>query len=314
MEIFFLMALVFLLEGFFSGSETALISMNILRMEHLIEKKNKLALAAHDLIKKPDKLLATTLIGANLMVVINSALATSFFERIAPDKAALLATCTVVPLSLIFGELIPKTVYRYYANAMALRVSYPLRWVQIILYPAVILISFIASKVNKLVNPKGVAKNPLLTKEEIQIAIREIQQQGVLNDKEKDYIDRIFEFTLTKVGDITVPLNKVASVDYNDSRDSLIAKSRQFGFTRFPVFQDKVLKGVINIYDLFFNGEIEWHTFVRPLRNTHIEEHLDRLFSLMQPGKESMAAVFKENVLIGIVTLEDLIEEINRKL
>lgn len=301
-------------EAFFSGSEIALVSMNILKIEHLIERKNKFAIMAHDLIKKPDRLLVTTLVGTNLSVVISSSVATSLFTGISPKHGSLIAICVMTPLVLIFGELIPKTVFRYDANRLALRVSYPLRFFQKILFPAVYLLSSVTSKLARLFSPKGVEKNPFLTKDEIQIAIREIHKQGILNEEEKQYIDRIFEFTLTKVGDIMVPLDKLVTVDYGDTAESIKEKAFKFGFTRFPVFQDKLIKGTINIYDILFNEAGDWHAFIRPVRETHINEHLDRLFAMIQPNKESMSVVFKENTIVGIVTMEDLIEEITEKI
>jgi putative hemolysin len=301
-------------EAFFSGSETALISMNILRIEHLIEKKNKFALMAHDLLKKPDRLLATTLVGTNLSVVVASSVATSLFTEIFGKKGPLVAICVMTPIALVFGELIPKTVFRSNANSLALKISFPLRFFQKLLFPLVFIISLIADRLTKLISPKGVVKNPFLTKDEIQIAVKEIYKQGILNEEEKKYIDRIFEFTLTKVGDIMVPLAKVVSVNYDDSIGAIKDKAQHFGFTRLPVFQDKLIKGVINIYDVLFNENVDWHTFIRPIRETHVNEHLDRLFALMQPNKESITVVFKDNTIVGIVTMEDLIEEITTKI
>jgi putative hemolysin len=231
-----------------------------------------------------------------------------------PQQGALLAICVMTPLALLFGEIIPKTIFRYHANRLALIVSFPLRFFQKILFPLVSLISAIAFGLTRLISPKGVIKNPFLTKDEIQIAIKEVYKQGILTEEEKKYIDRVFEFTLTKVGDIMVPLNKAACVDYKDEVESIKEKARQFGFTRFPVFEDKLIKGVVNIYDIFFDSDVSWHTFIRPVRETHVNEHLDRLFALMQPNKESMAVVFKENTIAGIVTVEDLIEEITARI
>jgi len=156
-----------------------------------------------------------------------------------------------------------------------------------------------------------VKKNPLLTKDEIKIIIREVAKDGILEDYERQVIDRILDFTLTKAVDIMVDLNKVAGVAYTYNREEVLAQAKKFDFTRFPVFDKGTLKGVLNIFDVFYNQqEKEWQRFIRPIRMVSFNDRLDVVFSVMQPNKETMVAVMKENRCIGILTIEDLIEEI----
>lgn len=314
--LFLLMSLALLAEAFFSGAETAFISINFLKLMHLIEKKNKRAMLVHDLLKKPDRLLATTLIGTNLSIVVASACATALFAKVNVAYAALLTTLVMTPVSFIFCQLLPKTIFRYRANRLALLIARPLDISERIFYPFVSFFSFVASSIAKVVSPKGLRKNPFLTKDEIKSLIKDISREGILQDHEREAIDKIFDLTLTKAADIMVPLKNVTSVDLTETLDALKDKCRTTGLTRFPVFEQKALKGMVHIFDIFYaSGEtVDWKAFIRPLTQIENNESLDKVFSKMQPNKEAMAAVLKGADIVGILTMEDLMEDITSKL
>lgn len=317
----FFIVLALFLEAFFSGAETAFISVNFLKLTHLIEKKNKRATRVHDLLKKPERLLITTLLGTNLSVVVSAACATALFAHINKPYSALMATLIITPLSFIFCQLLPKTVFRNRANQIVLKVAGPLSFCEKLFLPLVSFFSFFARSVARFVNPKGVKKNPFLTKDEIKLLIKDISREGVLEAHEKDAIEEIFELTLTKAADVMVPLGSVIKADWQEDRDSIKEKCRLHRFTRFPVFEGDVLKGVINIFDIFFFLEEgqeavfkDWHNLIRTVLLVEHSESLDKVFAKMQPNKETMAAVFKDQKVIGIITMEDLMEDIETKL
>lgn len=307
--IIILIILALLLEGFFSGSETALVSVNLMKLRHLVEKKDRRAQIAYHLLKRPDRLLATTLVGTNFAVVMSSALTTFLLTGLFKERGPLIAICLITPLALIFGEIIPKTAFRERANAVVLRAAPLLKFFQRLFKPAVVITSGIAKSLVFLVNPKGIRKDPFVTREEIKLLVKEIAREGVLEEQEGEAIDSIFEFTLTRVEDIMTPFKNVVYVNYDQKEDSIKEKSRKYGFTRLPVFKNKQLLGLVNIFDLFYNRG-DWRNYVRPLRKVGINERLDAVFSKMQPNKESMAAVIKNEKVVGIFTMEDLMEEI----
>jgi len=315
----FLLLIVILalgLEAFFEGSETAFVSVNFLKLMHLIEKKNKRALLVHDLIKKPDWLLTTTLIGSNLAVVISSAYATVFFSNINEGYAALLTTVVLTPIAFIFCQLLPKAIGRYHANRAALYLAPYLKFSERVFFPFVHFFSFIANSIAKVVNPRGLRKNPFLTKDDIKSLIKDISREGILEPHEKEAIDKIFDLTLAKAADVMVPLNEIIGVDLAENTDSIREKCRASRFTRFPVFYMKKPEGLINIFDIFYAaGQAkDWKLFIRPLMRVESTESLDKVFSKMQPNKEIMAAVFKQDEMVGILTMEDLMEDITLKL
>ena len=299
------------LAAFFSGSETAFTSIKFIKLIHLIEKKDRLALAVHSILKRPDKLLATTLIGTNISIVIASAFATNLVFQFNKTYAPIIATCLMAPLILIFGEIIPKTIGQNKSNQICLKIAPLFLFTQRILSPIIIIISAITASLLNLIAPRTIKKNPFLTKDEIKLIIRDITKEGIIEDYERKVIDRIFDFTLTKAVDIMVPLKEVANIGLRHSREEILEKSRRFGFTRLPVIEGKDIKGVINIFDIFYNSQDRnWHEFIRPLRTVSFDDRLDVVFSLMQPNKETIAAVLKNNFPIGILTMEDLVEEI----
>lgn len=312
---FFLIGAALVSEAFFSGAETGFISLNFLKLMHLIEQKNAAAMRVHDLIKKPDRLLATTLIGTNLSVVVSSACATALFDRINPATSALWATVVMVPISFIFCQLLPKTIFRYRANRLVLYIAGLLDFSEKLFLPFVVFFTFLANSVAKIVSPGGLKKNPFLTKDEIKSLIKDISREGILKPQEKEAIDKIFDMTLTKAADIMVSIKNIVHFDTTESIESLKQKCRGTSFTRFPVFEGKSLKGIINIFDLFYNDASEtWQTLARPMIKIETDESLDKIFSKMQPHKEMVAAVFKGPEMVGLLTMEDLMEEITSKL
>ncbi len=309
-----IIVLAWLLEAFFSGAETAFVSVNFLKLMHLVERRNKRALRVHDLIKKPDRLLTTTLIGTNLAVVLSSSSAAALLFHLGPVYGPLVTTLVMAPISFVFCQLLPKTVCRYRANRFVLILAAPLSWSERFFGPLVDLFTFFANSMARIINPRGLRKNPFLTKDEIKSLIKDISREGILEPQEKEAIDKIFEMTLTKAVDIMVPLKDVVTFDVQESFEGIKEKIRVHPFNRFPVTEAKVFKGMVHIFDLFYAPAADWRTHIRPLLRVDQEESLDHVFSKLQPQKERMAAVYKGDSVVGILTIEDLMEEITLRL
>jgi len=299
------------LGAFFSGSETAFISVKFMKLVHLIEQKHKPAILLHKMLKRPDKLLATTLIGTNIAVVLASAFTTKLIFQFNQDSASFLATLFLAPLVLIFGEIVPKTICRNRSNQIALNIAPLFLFAQKLLSPILVIVRLITTSLLNIIAPRTIKKNPFLTRDEVKTIFRDVTKEGIIEDYEREVIDSIFDFTLTKSADIMVPVNETTFVQYSDTKEDILNKSRRFGFTRLPVFEGKELKGVINIFDIFYNNkDKDWHEFIRLLLSVSFNDRLDVVFSVMQPNKETMVAVFKNNACVGILTMEDLIDEI----
>ena len=304
-----LILLALILEAFFSGSETAMVSCNRMRIRALYEEGNRSARIIWNLLQNPHRLLSTTLVGTNLCVVTESVLVTSLCVHFFRERGPLIAILIVVPIALVFGEMLPKVVFRLRANQILLKVAPGLVFFQKILFPAVAVVGFLANTAVRGLGIKRTEKSPFLTKEDIKLLVQEIAREGILEDQEEETISRIFKFRHIMVSDVMVTMDKIISIDYNYTKAEIEEKARRYGFTRFPVFENKKLKGVVNIFDLFYH-EDDWHNHIRPLRHTYTNQRIDRLFSQMKPNKETMSAVMRNEKLVSIVTMEDIMEEI----
>ena len=301
--------IILILEAFFSGTETAMVSCNQIRIRSLLEKGDKRARIIWALLEKPQRFLATTLVGTNICVVTSSALATSLFINLFPEKGPLLATVVMVPLVLIFGEMIPKTMFRARATQIILIVAPLIAFFQKILFPIVKITELFAGSTIKGLGVKKGEKTSFLTKEDIKMLVEQTADEGVLEEDEEEAIHSVFEFRHRKVGDVMVNLNKTISVNDKDNKKAILEKTKKYGFTRFPIFKNRDIIGIINVFDLFYHDD-DWHKYIRHIRHIDVAQRIDQLFSTMKPKKETMAAVTKKSKLIGIVTVEDIMEEV----
>jgi CBS domain containing-hemolysin-like protein len=217
-------------------------------------------------------------------------------------------------VSFIFCQLLPKTLCRYWANRIVLYVAAPLMWSERFFLPFVNFFTSFANTIARMVNPSGLKKNPFITKDDIKSLIKDISREGILDPQEKDAIDKIFEMTLTKAVDVMVPLKKVVYFDTIEEFSAVKVKARGSAFTRFPVFDGAALKGMINIFDVLYSHCSDWQACLRPIVRVEHDESLDKVFAKMQPNQETLAAVYKGQEVVGILTIEDLMEQITARL
>lgn len=314
---------VLILEGFFSGTETALVSCNKMRIRYKMEKGSPTAKVIWSLLKNPHKVLATTLVGTNLCVVTGSIFATHLFMRLFADNGPIIATCFMTPLILIFGEMLPKSICRVHGNALLFFTAPILAFFQKLLFPIIKIVEFLTALILKGFGLKYTKKDPFLTKEDIELLVRQITKEGVLERSEQSAIHQIFDFRYTRVGNIMIRLRDIISIDYNDDRKTIIEKAKKSRLTRYPVLENRQIKGLLNIFDIFYNeprpdarldesgrGERDWHKFIRPIRQVYANQRINRVLYQMQRNKELISAVVRKGKFIGIISLEDIIKEI----
>lgn len=297
------------LQGFFAASEIAFVSSSILKLRAKRDQ-NKNTRFAYMLLLKPERFLATALIGTNISVVISTTLATSFLITLGVSNSNVWVTFLFTPLIVIFAELIPKNIGRYYREELGIKIAPFYRMLEFILYPfvsciekfSIWLVSMIVGRIKK--------RSFFVKREEILALIKDIEREGVLEKGEKEAIEDVFDFGETKLKDVCIPLKKVSGVDYTDSRERIIYTAKIKGFTRYPAFRNKDIVGYINIFDLFYNEDKEWQTHVRPITHVGLNQKLYEVFTLLKNKKENIAVVMKGKRILGIVTLEDLIKEI----
>ena len=311
MKIFYLigcMGFIFF-QGFFAACEISFISSSLLKLRSM-RGKNKNAHLAYMLLLRPEKFLATALVGTNISVIISTTLATSFLISMEVPNSNVWVTLLFTPMIVIFAELVPKNIGRYYREEFGVKVAGVYRWAEIMFFPfisgiekvSVWLVGKVVGKVKK--------RSVFVNREEIKALVKEIEIEGVLEKGEKEAIEDIFEFGETKLKDVCLPLSKVIGIDYADSFDRILSIGKSKGFTRYPVFRNRDIVGYINIFDLFYGTSKEWYPLIRPITHVGASQKLYEVFTLLKNKKENIAVVRKGKKMIGLVTLEDLIKEI----
>ncbi len=313
-----ILIICFLMSGFFSGAETALLSVNKIRMRTLAEDGNGKARMVCRLVEDTDSLLSTILIGNNLVNIGASSLSTVIAIGIFGDAGAGIATALVTIIILIFGEITPKSLAAHHADAISMLIAHPVHFLVVILKPLVIVLNVITKTLVKMLGGKEVA-TPTVTEEELKTYVTVSQEEGVIEEEEKEMIHNVFEFGDTEIREIMTPRVHVVSIPDDITYDELMTLFKEQRFSRIPVYSaedNDDIVGVLNIKDLLLADVDKAHFNVRDYCRepfvvyefNHIADVFERIRSTQ---KSSLAIVLDEyGIMSGIVTIEDIIEEI----
>jgi CBS domain containing-hemolysin-like protein len=302
-------------EAFFSGSEIALIAANpqkIRKSSNVSPSRIEMTL---DLLKNRERVLATTLCGTNLSVVTNSILITSFLLSQLSEKGELYAVLLLTPLLLIFGEIIPKTLFQQHANSIALKVAYPILLASYVFYPLVYLVTKMTQYLFRLSGAKGSHGIPFVTREELRIIVKMSKKGSDLTPEEVTMIDRLFDFAHTTVKEAMVPLVDVIAVEDTATVKEVVELIDMKGHSRFPVYHERIdnIIGVINSFDLLDSSLSEGSlaSFIRTVPYVPEVKPVDDLLIEMQKQRKHLSVVVDEyGGSVGIITIEDILEEI----
>jgi len=308
-QIIILIILLFL-SGFFSSAETALFSISKAKARHIAKQKGR----SNELIKKmkddQHKLLATILIGNNVVNVGASALATAITINIVSSNAVGITTGIMTMLILIFGEIFPKSIATRNNIFIARLVIFPIYWLSIIFFPIIVFLNFIPRLTGKI---KG---KPKITEEELMTFVEVVEEEGEIGKEEKEFIHNIFEFDDTNASEIMTPRGDMFVIEADSKLK--IENIVKPGFTRIPVIEEDIdhVIGILNIKDLFMrqpacDEAIDVRKIMR--RPYFIPEYvkLDSLLHQFKKRKDHLAIVVDEHGGVsGLITLEDALEEI----
>ncbi|MCX5916195.1 MAG: hemolysin family protein [Deltaproteobacteria bacterium] len=308
------MVLLLLLEGFLSGSEIAMVAADRKKLSRFAHAGSRWDRLTFRILKEPSWFLSTTLVGSNLAEVANAALVTSILMGFYGSRGDLYAFLILTPLILIFGEILPKTLFQQKADPWVRKIVPAIWVVSLILYPFVWLMSKATQAVSRLLKQEGEVR-PLVTREELQLLLREEGGRSDINPLEQDMIRRIFRFSTTRIKEAMIPLVDVVVLEETCTVEEAIASVRQENYSRYPVYRDRVDNVVGILYSLdLLDAEGEGRTirpFVRPISFFPETKPVDELLLEMQRNQEAMAAVVDEyGGTVGIVTVEDILEEV----
>lgn len=304
------------LSAFFSSSETALTTVNQIRMRTLADNGDKRAARVLRVTGNPGKMLSAILIGNNIVNLSASSISTSLAIRLFGNTGAGIATGILTFLILIFGEVTPKTMATIKADSMSLTVAAPIGFLMKILTPVIFIINKLSLGLMFLlhVNIKDAQKK--MTEEELRTIVDVSQENGVIEHEERDMIHNLFDFGDAEAKEIMVPRIDMTFVQADATYQEVLDIFRQDMFTRLPVYEDSTdnVIGIINMKDFLLQNDTPEFSVRNLLREpyfTYEHKNTADLFLEMRKSSISLAIVLDEyGVTAGLITLEDLLEEI----
>ena len=306
------------LSALFSMSETAFMSVNKIRIRTLAEDGQKKAKVVDSLLENQDRLLSSILVGNNLVNIAASSLTTSFVISLFGNEGTGVAIATgfVTLMILIFGEITPKSLATKNAESIVFGVCRFIQFLAVIFTPVVAILNIISGFFIKLL---GGDKNdgPTMTEEDLKTIVTVSHEEGVLEDEEKEMIHNVFEFGDTEIKEIMTPRIHVVSVPDDVTYNDLMKTFKESQFSRIPVHSESYdeIIGVLHIKDLMLSKVVKSKFDVKEfMRETYVVyefNHVSDVFESMRKEHTSLAIVLDEyGVMSGIVTLEDIVEEI----
>jgi len=299
-----------ILQGFFVASEISFISSPTIKLRHRQNKGDRKAKKVYEFILSPERFLVTTLVGTNVSVVLSSSLITFFLINLGVKSSNLWITFIFAPLVVIFAELIPKNIGRFFKEDFSCKVVGLISFFEKLFLPLVKSIELASKFLVKVFVKKAKYRSFFVTKEEIKSLVKEIEKEGGIDKGEKEAIEEVFEFRSDRIKDVCVRTKRIVAFDYTDPYKTILATVKKHRFTRYPVFKNKDIVGYINIYDLFYQGAVRWQQSIRPIAKVGFNQKLHQIFTRLKSKKESIALVLKGEKIYGIITIQDIIHEI----
>jgi len=300
------------MEAFFSGSEIGVVSADKIKLRHEAAKGSKGAKLALEMLKKPEWLLSTTLVGTNIAIVANTTMVTALMLHLFGDAGSWLAVVLAAPLIWVFGEIVPKSIFQQRADSITPITIFALRFFSILFWPILIVFSFVTRMLAKLAG--GEERNPFTVREEISTMLQMPATEGDIQPVEKQMIQRLFNFSETRVGDSMRPLIQVTAIDKEVTCGEARRLAIDTSHARLPVFEERIdqIIGILNVLDLL--GEPDDKPIAPFIREAlyvpETKSVQDLLVQLRQTGEVVAVVVDEFGAAEGIVTVEDIVEEV----
>jgi CBS domain containing-hemolysin-like protein len=314
--------LLLVLSAFFSSSEIAMFSLADHRVESLAEERSAGGLLKH-LREDPHRLLVTILVGNNLVNIAMSSLATGLLSFYLGNGglAVVLATIGITALVLLFGESAPKSYAIENTESWALRISRPLQWAEYLLMPLVVLFDYLTRAVNRITGGRSAIETSYITRQEIRDIIETGEREGVLDEDEREMLQRTLRFNRTIAKEVMTPRLDMTAVSKDAAIEEAIETCIHSGHARVPVYEGSLdnVVGVVHIRDLVRDlnygevddGDVALEDLIQPTLHVPESKNVDDLLAEMRDERMHMVIVIDEfGTTEGLVTMEDLTEEI----
>ncbi len=303
------------LEAFFSGSEMAVVSANRALLRRKAGEGSEGAKIALDFLARPQRLLATTLIGTNVSVVTATTVMTLAILQRAPAHGELYAVLVLSPTFLIFAEVVPKTFFQQHADKLVTRLVYPLRAFSYVLMPAVLLVGKITALVARLF--KVEEQRAMITRDELRLLLDSETHGSAIPEGEREMITNVLDLGDTTVYDVMVPLSEVTALPEDATLDEAAAEIADKQHTRIPIYRERVdqIVGVLFAFDVLGAEALGKKGTVAdvarpPIYVPEAKPTADLLVELQRAGEHLSVVVDEYGGAVGICTIEDILEEI----
>ncbi|MCY3826420.1 MAG: hemolysin family protein [Candidatus Dadabacteria bacterium] len=310
-ELVVLLILLFLiLQAFFAGSEIALISCDKIKMRSLADEGSAAAGLVLNAHSKIESFIGTTLIGVNLSLIINTLVLTFYFEEIFGQRSGLYTVAVLTPLIVVFGQVVPKAVFESKRNSIVLWIIYPLWVFSKLFYPVLFFVNLFT---------RGILNRPgqnmsSITREELEDVMEEDEDKPS-SDYKRRVLRRIFGYSETTVGEIMIPLVRVDALERRSTLRDVRRLIAEKSHSRIPIFSDRVdnITGILNSFYVLGEQDLDKNVEQYALPPFYVPESklVNELMDEMKGGRAGMAVVVDEyGGSVGIITLEDIIEEV----
>ena len=314
-----LSSIVFLLflSAFFSGVETAMMSLNRYRLKHLVKENNKGAIRADKLLKRPDRLLGVILIGNNFVNILAASLTTVLCLNLFGDSGVVIGSIVLTLFILVFAEITPKTFAALNSEKVALPASLTLKYLQKILRPLVLFVNFFSNFFMRLLGTKETTINEDLSPEELKSVLE--NSGDLIPKKYQDMLISVLELDKVSVDEVMTQRSEVIGIDINQAVENILSNLQNNQKDFLPVYDESLddLRGVIDLYGItsfLSNEDKSIESLIESLDEAYfIPENTPlstQLFNF-QKNKKTVAVVIDEYGSVkGIVTIKDVLEEI----
>lgn len=300
------MALCIGTEAFFSGTEIAMVSASRLTLRGDADQGDVGAQQALKLLEREDRLISTCLIGTNLSVITGTTLMALVIGTMGFGEVWALA---YIPLTVVFGEALPKTVFQHHATWLAPRLARPLALAQLVFSPLLVLVGLWSQVLRRLAGDGTGA----VTRQDIVNLLEE--EEADIDPKEQEMIRRVFRLNEVSVEDAMTPLVDVDALPDTATCEAVIALAVEGGHSRIPIYHERVdnIVGLLETYDLLLDAKAEGTVAdrMRPVTFVPETKRCDQLLHEMRQRRDPFAVVVDEyGGSVGVVTIEDLLEQI----
>ena len=319
-----LLIILIAINGIFSASELAFLKINKYELKNKIKIHDKKAIQINKILSDQSAFLSTIQISITLAGFLASAFAADYFAdyflqiiNISFISSSTLRTILVIIITfilsyvtLIFGELVPKKIAINNPYKIACLFIGLISFVKTFFSPLIKLLTLSTNFICKIFKIKE--NDDKITEDEIKKIILLGNTEGVIEEKEKDYILNIFNFNDIEVGKIMTKKEDVVMININDDMKNILSTIKESKYTRFPVYDKNEIIGILNVKDFILNyNELkDLRSIVRTVNKYEYTEKIDDVFRMMQKNNESISLIYNKKEMVGIVTIEDAIEEI----